>query len=125
MALTEFTNLYEILIRFDETGAFAGAHSQHLAGIQRDGVTIQATPQPARPLSRLAAPDRATVADVIGEATVALIEAREAAETKVREHEATIAAKNAELAAAEARAADYAGQLAAIALASPAPAPVK
>jgi len=79
--------------------------------------------------------DRKALVAVVGEAFVALAEAREAADAALTEAQGVIAAKDAELAAkdataqelleakaeAEKRAAEYAGQLAAIALANPEP----
>ena len=97
--LTKFRHLYEVLLRFDAEGKLAGAHAQYLSGIAEDGVTLQATPGDAVPLSLVDAADKLTLKKVLGDATAALVEAKEAAES-----EATEAKARAEADAAEARA---------------------
>jgi hypothetical protein len=102
-SLTEFRHLYEVLIRFNGAGAFQGAHVQYLEGVARDGVPIQATPGPALPLSLADAGDQLTLASVLGEATVAAVEASAAAAAELAEVRAQLAQREAELTAVRER----------------------
>ena len=137
--------LNELLVRFDDNGAFQGAHAVYLYkvydGPPADPATKMVSASLGNPvaIAKVDVADRAKLVAVVGEAMVALAEAREAAEVDAQAKAGELAAKNAELAAkdataqellaakdeAERRAADYAGQLAAISLESPALEPVK
>ena len=106
MALTKFRHLYEVLLRFDAEGKLAGAHAQYLSGIAEDGVTLQATPGDAVPLSLVDAADKLTLKKVLGDATAALVDAKEAAEAEkeaiTTKAEADAAAARAEIEAKDA-----------------------
>ena len=99
--LEKTKTLYEVLLRFDSDGALKGAHAQYLDAITEDGVVISATPGPAIPLSLVEAADKATLTAALGEASAALITAKEAAEAEA----AALRADNAAKEAAEAEAA--------------------
>lgn len=77
--------LYEVLLRFDEAGALKGVHAQYLSVVKEDGKVISAVPGQAVPLSLVDEGDKATLKAALGEAAVALIEAKEAAEAAVTE----------------------------------------
>ena len=94
--LTKFQELYEVLLRF-ESGALKGAHAQYVSGVREDGATIQAKPGPAIPLSLVDAADKPTLAAALGEATAALIAAKEAAEAEAAALRAEAAAKDANI----------------------------
>jgi predicted transcriptional regulator of viral defense system len=99
--LAKTKTLHEALLRFGSDGALKGAHAQYLESITEDGVVISATPGPAIPLSLVDAADKPTLAAALGEATSALIAAKEAAEAEA----AALRADNAAKEAAEAEAA--------------------
>lgn len=97
MSLTKNTTLYEVLLRFGENGKLKGAHAQYLETIEEDGVVIQASTGPAIPLSLADDKDKPTLAAALGEATAALIAAKEAAEAEAAALRADNAAKDANL----------------------------
>ena len=78
--------LYEILFRFDGAGTLQGAHAQYI----NNGM-----PGPAIPLSLVDVADKPTLAAALGEATSALIAAKEAAEAEAAEMRAESKAKDA------------------------------
>ncbi len=96
MALTESQELYEVLLRF-EGGTLKGAHAQYLNTIQRDGVTITATPGDAVPLSLVADVDKPTLTKVLTAAKLALLTAKETAESEAAALKADNAAKDANI----------------------------
>jgi hypothetical protein len=122
--------LNELLVRFDDDGKFQGAHAVYLyRTVDPDtGKRVTASLGGPTAIAKASEADRAKLVAVVGEALVALAEAKEAAEAKAREHETTIAAKDAELVAkdavaqelleqaevAEKRAQDYARDLTAL-----------
>lgn len=97
MALEETRTLYEILVRFDEFGKPKGAHAQYLDGIARDGVLISAQPGPAIPLALVDTSDALTLKDVLGDAFVGIVAAKDEAEAQVAALEAEGAAKDANI----------------------------
>ena len=129
--------LNELLVRFDDEGKFQGAHAVYLYRTVDTDTGKQVTASLGGPeaIAKASDADRKKLVAVVGEACVALAEAREAAaadaqakasalevESRAKaEAEAKAADAEAAKEEAEARAADYAGQLAAIALATPAP----
>lgn len=111
--LTKFNTLYEILLRFDESGALKGAHAQYLEGIAEDGVIIQAKPCAAIPLSLAAKADVPTLKSVLGTAAAALLTAKETAEADATAARAEFEAKDATAQALLAQVADLEAALAA------------
>lgn len=97
MALTKFRHLYEVLLRFGRDGQIVGAHAQYLEGISEDGVAIQAQEGPAIPLSLVDVADKPTLKGVLGEATEALLLAKEEAERQARDLTAENQAKDANI----------------------------
>ena len=79
MALSEFRHLYEVLVRFNDKGAFQGAHVQYLEGVTRDGVVIQAQPGAAMPLALAEGGDKLTIAAVLGDVVASALDASTAA----------------------------------------------
>lgn len=96
MSVLEKTKtLYEVLLRFGVDGKLAGAHAQYLDTITEDGVVISATPGHAIPLSLVEAADKATLTAALGEASAALLNAKEAAEAEVASLRAEMQVKDA------------------------------
>ena len=93
--LVKTKTLYEVLLRFDDAGKLKGAHAQYLDAITEDGVVISATPGHAIPLSLVEAADKATLTAALGEASAALLTAKEAAEAEVVSLRAEMQAKDA------------------------------
>lgn len=128
--------LNEFLLRCNDDGTLRGAHAVYLyRTFDGEKMVSAATGNPV-PLSKVDGPDLAKIASVIGEATTAALQAKEAAEATIAEKEAALTAKAAELAEkdaalnevanaakdeAEKRAAEYASELAAKMLAEHAP----
>lgn len=127
--------LNEFLLRCNDDGTLRGAHAVYLyRTFDGEKMVSAATGNPV-PLSKVDGPDLAKIASVIGEATTAALQAKEAAEATIAEKEAVITAKATELAGkeselnqavtakdeAEKRAAEYASELAAKMLAEHAP----
>jgi len=79
MALTQTTELYEILFRF-EAGSLKGCHAQYLETVMDGDTTIAQKLGPAIPVSMLSTADGLTVSKVLGSALATVIEAKEAAE---------------------------------------------
>ena len=122
--------LNELLVRFDDDGKFQGAHAVYLYRTVDTDTGKQATASLSgpQPIAKASDTDRKALVAVVGEACVALAEAREAAEADAQAKATALEAEGkakaeaeAKATAAEARAVEYAGQIAAIALASPAP----
>jgi predicted transcriptional regulator of viral defense system len=95
--LEKSRTLHEVLLRFGVDGKLAGAHAQYLDAITEDGAVISATPGPAIPLALVDAADKPTLAAALGEATAALIAAKEAAEAEAAALRADNAAKDANM----------------------------
>lgn len=74
--------LYEILIRFNDSGSLQGAHAQYLTN---------GMPGPAVPLSLVDDADKPTLAAAMGEATTAALAKAEAADTARKNAEARFA----------------------------------
>lgn len=122
--------LNELLVRFDDDGKFQGAHAVYLYRTVDPDTGKQVTASLGSPtaIAKASSEDRAKLVAVVGEACVALAEAREAAEADAQAKAGELAAKDAELAAkdataqellaakedAEKRAADYATDLTAL-----------
>lgn len=108
MALSEFRHLYEVLVRFNDQGAYQGAHVQYLEGVKRDGVVIQAQPGPAMPLALAEGGDQTTLAAVLGDAVASALDASTSALASAasREEDATRAIQAAEDAVAAAQEAE-------------------
>ena len=96
MALTEERELNEILIRI-KGGVLKGAHAIYEEGVKKDGAWLSSTVSPAIPLSLVDAADKPTLAAALGEATAALIAAKEAAEAEAAALRAEAAAKDANI----------------------------
>lgn len=113
-SLTEFRHIYEVLIRFNGGGALQGAHVQYLEGVARDGVPIQATPGPALPLSLADAGDQLTLAAVLGEATIAAVEASTSALAELADVRAQLAQREVELTSVRAQLGQREAEIAAV-----------
>lgn len=97
MSLTKFRTLYEILFRFDEAGKLKGAHAMYLEGVSEDGVVLSAQTGAAVPLSLVEGADALTVKKVLGDATLALLTAKEEAEADAASFRADNTAKDANI----------------------------
>lgn len=89
MAITKQTRPYEFLARWDhETGAFKGAHIQHYESLVEDGVMLSGKPGRAMGVGEdLAFP----LADIMGQLTADALAANAALQATLTERDATIA----------------------------------
>jgi hypothetical protein len=104
--------LNELLVRFDDDGKFQGAHAVYLYRTVDPDTGKQVTASLGGPtaIAKASEADRAKLAAVVGEALVALAEAREAAEADAQAKAGELAAKDAELVAKDAVAQELLGQ---------------
>lgn len=91
---TPYRHLYEVLLRFDGPTILRGAHVQYIEGFAVDGQVISAKLGDALPLSLADKADEPTLAGAIGEAALALLTAKEAAEADATAARAEFKAKD-------------------------------
>jgi len=99
VTITKNKHLYEVLFRFNESGQAQGAHAQYREIVKEGDVVLADRIGDAVPVSLLDAPDKLTVAQVIGDAMAGVVALKDEKVAMCDELTAQVAALEADLAA--------------------------